>query len=100
MSTKTYAFDLDGTICEERPTFEKSLAAPIKEMIDLVNNLYHQGNRIIIYTARSWGEFAVTEKWLKEKNVHYDILMCGKPVYDIWVDDRCCNPQDFIKSFT
>ena len=46
MSTKTYAFDLDGTICEERPTFEKSLAAPIKEMIDLVNNLYHQGNRI------------------------------------------------------
>jgi hydroxymethylpyrimidine pyrophosphatase-like HAD family hydrolase len=96
---KTYVFDLDGTICEERATFEKFLAAPIKEMIDLVNQLYSRGCRIIIYTARSWGEFAITEKWLKENNVKYDILMCGKPIYDVWVDDRCCNPEDFKKDF-
>ena len=89
MRNKTYVFDLDGTLCEERYTFEKTLAAPIIDMIELVNRLYKEGNRIIIYTARGWGEFAITEKWLKDNNVSYHLLMCGKVIYDVWIDDRC-----------
>jgi len=95
--SKIYVFDLDGTICEERKTFEKSLAAPKQDVIDLVNKLFDDGNTIIIYTARSWSEFKITEHWLKEKDVKYNVLMCGKPIYDVWIDDRAMNVEDIDK---
>lgn len=94
---KTYIFDLDGTLCEEAKTFEKALAKPKLERIALVNKLYSEDNRIIIYTARGWAEYKITEYWLQQNNVKYNLLMCGKPIYDIWVDDRAFNDKDFFK---
>jgi uncharacterized HAD superfamily protein len=80
--------DIDGTICEEMPTFEKCLAKPIKGAVEKINLLHDEGNFIYLYTARGWGEFKMTEAWLKTNNIKYDVLLCGKPVYDIWIDDR------------
>lgn len=97
MSAKTYVFDLDGTLCEERKTFEKSLAAPKLDIIEIVNRLYRAGHTIIIYTARGWMEYKMTEHWLKTHNVNYNVLMCGKPVYDVWIDDRALNVLDINK---
>jgi hydroxymethylpyrimidine pyrophosphatase-like HAD family hydrolase len=93
--SKKFVFDLDGTICEEKPTFEKLLAKPNTEIIQKINDLYHLGNNIMIYTARGWAEFSATEYWLKENGVKYHSLICGKPIYDIWVDDRACNVMDW-----
>lgn len=95
--SKTYVFDLDGTLCEERKTFEKCLALPKQNIINYVNELHEQGHTIIIYTARSWPEFKMTEHWLTANNVKYNILMCGKPVYDHWIDDRAINVNDIEK---
>ena len=110
------AIDLDGTICEEKPTFEKSLAEPmfLKPPINLknlcgynfvtsnsvhfVNTLYKLGHTIIIFTARSWSELPMTLEWLKKHKVQYHTVVCGKPVYDVIVDDRSkTNLLDFIK---
>lgn len=92
---KKYVIDLDGTLCEERPTFEKHLAKPIHDVIRKVNHLYKNGDQIIIYTARGWAEFASTENWLKENGVKYHVLLCGKPIYDKWIDDRAVNVHDW-----
>lgn len=99
ISTKNlrYVFDLDGTICEERPVFEKSMAKPSYDVIKSINALHDNGRFIIIYTARGWPEYAMTERWLKDQNIKYDLLMCGKPVYDVWVDDRAININDYLK---
>ncbi len=97
MKGKIYVFDLDGVICSEEKTFERTLAKPNKDLIDKINNLFSHGNIIIIYTARSWAEYRATKKWLYENNVYYDELIMGKPVYDIWVDDRSINPEEFLK---
>jgi hydroxymethylpyrimidine pyrophosphatase-like HAD family hydrolase len=91
---KRYVFDLDGTLCEERPTFERSLSQPITTMIEFVNCLYDHGHRITIYTARSWAEYEMTEHWLKANSVRYHTLLCGKPIYDTWIDDRAINVKD------
>jgi uncharacterized HAD superfamily protein len=91
---KTYIFDLDGTICEEKPTFERSLAKPFKDIINKINKLYDDNN-IIIYTARGWQENNKTKFWLDSNNVKYHQLICGKPIYDYWVDDRSIHPKDF-----
>jgi hydroxymethylpyrimidine pyrophosphatase-like HAD family hydrolase len=90
-----YVIDLDGTLCEERSTFEKCLAAPFQSAIDKVNRLHDEGHFIIIYTARGWAEFKATEDWLRKHDVRYHVLMCGKPHYDVWVDDRACNAKDW-----
>jgi len=92
-----FVFDLDGTICTEKPTFERSLALPVYTIISYINRLYNRGDTIIIYTARGWQEYEMTAKWLKDNNVNYHILMMGKVHYDYWVDDRSCNPYEDLE---
>lgn len=89
-----YVFDLDGTICEEMPTFERFLANPKQAVVDKINTLYENGHTIIIFTARSWAEYDITKQWLEKYCISYDLLMCGKVIYDVWVDDRALNVTD------
>lgn len=95
--SKTYVWDLDGTLCEERRTFEKCLATPKQNNIDIINKLYNNYNQIIIYTARGWQEYKMTEDWLKRHNVKYHLLICGKVQYDFWIDDKAINVEDIDK---
>jgi uncharacterized HAD superfamily protein len=87
MKKKTIVIDLDGTICTEEKTFEKFLASPNKNSVSVINDLFEK-YFIIIYTARGWAEYNMTKKWLDNYGIKYDILMCGKPIYDYWIDDR------------
>lgn len=88
MKKLTIAIDLDGTICTEEKTFDKSLAEPLSGAIETIQNLYKQGHTLIIWTARGWDQFRVTENWLKKHSIPYDALLMGKPIVDIWIDDR------------
>jgi hypothetical protein len=83
--------DLDGTICTEEKTYSRSLAIPLDGAIDNINKLYDEGNIIIIYSARTWMEFEMTSEWLKKNNIKYHQLVLGKPVGDVWIDDRAIN---------
>ena len=92
--------DLDGTICREMRQFSRPLAEPLPGAVETVvmlcgavNELYDRGNTIIIYSARTWAEYEVTVDWLRRHGVKYHQLMMGKPVGDVWIDDRSINPQ-------
>lgn len=80
--------DLDGTICTEMRQFSRCLAEPKENAIEVVNALYEAGNTIIIYSARTWAEYEMTVDWLKKNGVKYHQLFMGKPVGDVWIDDR------------
>ncbi|MGA1823497.1 MAG: HAD hydrolase family protein [bacterium] len=80
--------DLDGTICTEEKTFSRSLAKPINKAAQTLETLYNEGHTIIIYSARSWQEYEMTVQWLKEHAIKYHQLILGKPIGDIWLDDR------------
>ncbi len=80
--------DLDGTICTEERMFSRALAKPNAGSVENVNRLYEQGHTIIIYTARTWMEFEMTTDWLQKHGVKYHQLMMGKPIGDLWIDDR------------
>jgi len=96
----TYVFDIDGTICTKVDDGDYSKAQPIKDRIDIVNQLYDQGNTIIFQTARGMGRstnsqaFAWeffgkdTEKQLKVWGVKFHSLFMGKPAGDVYVDDK------------
>jgi|TARA_R110000744_G_scaffold26256_4_gene64741 hypothetical protein len=94
--------DIDGTICE---TAEKGLdyskSYPIKERISKINDLYASGNTIIYWTARGtvtgvdWRD--VTLKQFEEWGVNYHSLVMGKPHFDLFIDDKNINSEEFFK---
>lgn len=98
-------YDLDNTLVTY-PTIpnDYSSVKPIQEQIDILNKLKEEGHEIIINTARrmkthnhSVGKVIkdiakVTIDTLEKFNIQYDELIFGKPIADIYVDDRAINP--------
>jgi trehalose-6-phosphatase len=85
---KTIMVDLDGVICSEEQFFNRPLAQPIPGAREALQKLRAAGHTVVIYTARSWGEYRVTRSWLETHGFEYDGLHMGKPVADVWIDDR------------
>ena len=86
--------DMDGTICTEMRQFSRCLAEPKADAVDVINKLYDAGNIIIIYSARTWVEYEMTVDWLKRHGVKYHQLFMGKPIGDVWIDDRAITAKD------
>lgn len=95
-----YYVDIDGTILDtQNSDYENS--KPFQERIDKMNALYDEGHEIHYYTARGaksgtdWKEY--TQKFLLENGVKYTSCNVGKPHYDVWIDDKAINSEDFFK---
>lgn len=86
--------DMDGTICSEMRQFSRCLAKPKADAVATINELYDSGNIIIIYSARTWVEYEMTVYWLKCHGVKYHQLIMGKPIGDVWIDDRAITAKD------
>jgi len=98
-------FDLDNTLVTY-PTIPNDYASvkPIYKNIKLLNNLKNDGHEIIIHTARRMqthkGNIGkvikdialITINTLDKYNIKYDELIFGKPIADIYIDDRAINP--------
>ena len=94
--------DIDETICYYKGERNYNLAVPYRERIEKINNLYHSGDEIHYWTARGtvtgidWKE--VTEKQLKKWGCKYHSLKLGKPNYDLFIDDKNINSENFFKN--
>jgi len=96
---KNLCFDIDGVICSKTDG-DYSQAKPYSIVIDTINKLYNQGFRIEIFTARFMGRcegnavkaheigYEFTFNQLNQWGCKFHSLRMGKPVYDIFVDDR------------
>ena len=118
---KIIAFDLDDVICFRKDVYEKlgpkkyDYCQPYPENIKIVNSLYDEGHRIIVYTARGMSQFdgnveliyknlyQKTKDHLKEWGLKYHSLVMGKIQYDVLVDDKALNSnaidKQVIKTF-
>lgn len=89
---KTFCFDIDGVIATVTPVNDYALARPIPETVALVNKLYGQGHRIVLFTARGsvtgidWSK--ITRRQMKSFGLKYHELRFGKPAADYYIDDR------------
>lgn len=88
---KIYCFDIDNTICiTEGTDYENS--KPIKERIEIINDLKDDGNKIIFFTARGFVSkidfFELTKSQLDNWGLKYDKLYMGKPDADYYIDDK------------
>ncbi len=92
-------FDLDNVICDTK-NMRYSKAKPILKTIRIINKAYRSGFRIIIFTGRFYGrckgnlkkiakmDNGLTKKQLAKWKVKYHRLLFGKPVFDIYIDDK------------
>lgn len=96
-----YFVDIDETICISPDSRDYALATPIYERIRKINDLYDKGNTIIYWTARGTGSGinwrSITESQFKDWGVKYHELRFGKPIYDIFIDDKNINSERFFK---
>ena len=88
LKNRIIAVDIDGTICTEERTFERSLAIPLEGAVEAVSLLKRNKNTVILWTARGWEQYKVTIKWLSDHGFEYDQLIMGKPIVDFFIDDR------------
>ena len=104
-----YCFDLDGTIChtDSNPDghgmrYEES--QPIPFMVEQVKQLFDEGHKIIIMTARGRGSGKDWTSWTTKQldmwGVKYHELepMFHKPTADLFIDDKGINVEDWKKT--
>lgn len=93
--------DIDETICyyeDQERNYE--LALPYHDRIRKINDLYDNNNTIVYWTARgsvsqiNW--FDVTYKQLIKWNCKFHELRMGKPNYDLFIDDKNINSNDYF----
>ena len=97
---KTYCFDLDETLCSSEDE-NYALAVPLKNRIDIVNQLFQSGHTVKIFTARGsktgidWT--GLTENQLSAWKISYHELIFGKPFADYYIDDKGISDKDFFR---
>lgn len=85
---QTIFVDLDGVVCTEERTFERALAKPMEGAREALASLRAAGHTIVIYTGRGWPEYRMTKDWLDQHGMSYDAIHMGKPIANVWIDDR------------
>lgn len=99
-------FDLDDTI-QFANYRDYRHAVPNNDVIEKIRRAKKQGAEIIIHTARGMlsccgdavkadkNNRTIIEEWLKMHDVPCDELQFGKPMADIYVDDKAVTVQEF-----
>ena len=99
-----YCFDIDGTICTLRKRSDYNNAKPFPKMIKKINYLYDEGHTIKLFTARGCNSGIdhtdLTTNQLDKWGLKYhELIMNKKPHYDLLIDDKAINVEDFRRVF-
>ena len=95
--------DIDDTICfyhDKNTPINYELALPNFDRISKINQLFENGNYIVYWTARGtktgidWS--SLTTKQLDNWGCKYNELKFGKPVYDLFIDDKNINSESYF----
>jgi len=93
--------DIDETICVSPKDRDYGKAEPIQANIAKINALYDEGHTITYWTARGTGSgkdwSQVTKGQFDRWGVKYHDLKFGKPMYDLFIDDKVVNAYSWMK---
>ena len=103
--SKIFCFDIDGTICSLVNPSDYTKSEPYLDVINEINRLYDEGNKIIMMTARGsvskrdWSPETVQQ--LDQWGVKYhELIMNKKPHADFFIDDKGINAIEWRKNLT
>ena len=92
--------DIDNTILDtDGVNYENT--KPMKDRIQKINDLYDEGHTIVYWTARGTlsgiDYYDLTKSQLDKFGVKYHGLKLKKPYYDLFIDDRNVNSEEYFK---
>lgn len=104
---KVIYVDIDSTICScpnDNIVFVPDYinCKPYPQRIAKINKLYDNGNYILYWTARGtvtgkdWTELTTSQ--LKDWGCKYHRLILKKPFYDLFIDDKNINSENYFKN--
>lgn len=98
-------FDLDKTLVSSpKVPNDYTTVEPLEDIVELARSLKKEGHTIIVYTARRMQTHKhnvgavikdvgkVTYETLEKYGIPFDELLFGKPIADIYIDDKAYNP--------
>ena len=92
--------DIDETICRSPESRDYNFAIPIRSNIEKINELFDAGNTIVYWTARGTGSGIdwreITEQQFAKWGVKFHELRFGKPIYDLFIDDKNISSDEFF----
>ena len=94
-----YVVDIDGTICTTEGS-DYPNSKPIVERIEYINKLFDEGHEIEYNTARGmssgkdWQDLTIRQ--LMSWGVKFNVVTFGKSSYDVWIDDKARNSEEFF----
>ncbi len=95
-----YIIDIDNTICVKPDNTQYNQVVPLWNRIEKINKLFDNGHEIVYWTSRGstsgidWT--GLTKTQLNEWGCKYTSFSCGKPSYDVWLDDRAFDINKFF----
>lgn len=96
---KRIVVDLDGTLLPEGSFSDRYFQPAFDRTRSLVNRAIEEGHWVLLFSARPWPEYRLTEDWLRRNGVRYSALVLGKPVADFVLDDRSSSNPDDLEKF-
>jgi hypothetical protein len=77
---------------------KRGIGKPLHYNIKKLDILLDNGYSIWIFTSRPSSDEPAIIEWLERNNVPYDKVITGKPVGDIYVDDKAvyCEDENWI----
>lgn len=95
----TIRVDIDNTICQT-PDMDYRNAVPLYHRIERINNLFNSGHTIIYWTSRGVGSGKnyrdLTLKQLQLWGCKFHKLETNKPIFDLFIDDKVINANDYF----
>ena len=91
--------DIDETIANTPDDRDYNKSTPIVKNIAKANKFYEQGHTVVYWTARGSGTgidwHDVTKEQLIRWGAKHHDLKLGKPVYDLFIDDKAINSENW-----
>ena len=93
--TDRLAVDFDNTLTTENVEYwNDERPEPDEDVIERVNEHYHAGGTVIVWTARPWSEAGRIAAHLTEWGVRWHGIRCDKGSADVYLDDKAIRPEE------
>jgi len=90
--------DFDNTLTEDNVRYwDGERPEPDGGVIEAINQRYHDGATVVVWTARPWSEAGRIAAHLTEWGVRWHALRCDKGSGDIYIDDKAVQPSEITE---
>lgn len=91
--TRYVAIDFDDTIMDARTE------RPVRGAKDAIRAMKDGGCFITVFTNRLDQRWTWVRDWMDRNGIPFDRIQCGKPFYEVFIDDKAAKFEGWDKQY-